>query len=52
MVADTLAEIEADNFLKDSGGDVEAEGLVDTLCDTLSEIVSKTIANTLLSVEA
>ena len=51
MLADMLAEIEADNFFE-KVGDVKDKALVDTLSDTLSVVVTKTIADTVTGVEA
>ena len=51
MLADMLAEIEADNFFE-TVGDVKGKALVDTLSDTLSVVVTKKIADTVSCVEA
>lgn len=51
MLADMLAEIEADNFFE-TEGDVKGKAQVDTLSDTLSVVVTKTIADTVTGVEA
>ena len=51
MLADMLAEIEADNFFE-TVGDVKDKALVDTLSDTLSVVVTKTIADTVTGLQA
>lgn len=51
MLADMLAEIEADNFFE-KVGDVKDKALVDTLSDTLSVVVTKTIADTVTGLQA
>lgn len=51
MLADMLAEIEADNFFE-TVGDVKGKALVDTLSDTLAVVVTKTIADTVTGLEA
>ena len=51
MLADMLAEIEADNFFE-TVVDVKGKALVDTLSDTLSVVVTKTIADTVTGLEA
>lgn len=50
MLADMLAEIEADNFFE-TVSDVKGKALVDALSDTLSVVVTKTIADTVTGVK-